>query len=108
MNIAHEPSGPSAAESVPVRDRLLELGIEPTALERPRAPETASRLRSSHESLGQLARKIFLAAMPALAVPGCIASHPDGPTESYGLDNGTVGKMDLPDGHPAHRSDRPS
>ena len=87
MNNPSNSRGPSSPSASP-RDHLLELGLEPDRLERNVAPG------DSPEStrLGSLARKLFLAALPALAVPACVDSSIDRDT-SIGLDNGTVGKV---------------
>ena len=70
-------------------------GLEPTRLEAeaPHAPGCPEHPRSV---LGSLAGRVFLASIPALAVPGCFDAEQTLET-SVGLDNGTVGAVVDPD-----------
>mgnify|MGYP006935334959 CR=1 FL=1 len=78
-----------------VRSRVLGLGLEATALEReaghaPGCPSSPAR------RIARLVSVLVIAATPTFALPAC-TSGATAAGQAQGLDNGTVGKAELPD-----------
>ena len=75
------------------QERMHELGIEPSHLERADAQggQTPCGVRGAKKR--ELKRAWLIASLPVLALPACLASTPR-EDAAMGLDNGTVGQVE--------------